>query len=716
MLNLLVMCALLRFAANEPAADLPVILQLQNMPKTVQANPVSHLMARGDYRQAVDEAWDEGGDAAEDLRVFDLFWNTIDAQFACFQDLDTDWDAFRALYRDEVAQGVSRGRLAFILSRMAIDLRESHTSVLDFTVFLTQVVKDTPVLRLLISGTTPFGAAVTSQPDGSGLVYRADPNHPMQLQPGDVLLGYDGVPWSELWPVLLDAGLPIYAVWGSAPRAFEHGMAASIGVNWHLFEVLDVRRRNGAVDHLPTALMSNYTPPLLFRNDQLAVGGMTPLTWEESMQGAPNVRWGVLDDSDIGYIYVYAWSGDVDVLFDQAVTELTLDQDLSGLIIDFRTNFGGNLFLSNPALAKLFQGSTPTIGFARRDPAHPEDRLAMVASDAPEVYTIEGGTSGYDKPIAVLVGPGAVSSGDQVAYRMSFHPQARLFGLTTNGAFNAPADLDLGEGWYARLAVADAYAVTDPQHFLTHDPLMVDVPVWLTPEDVAQGADTVAEAAIAWIQAENADCENPEQWLTHITQTGGFFTSSVAITNHSETDAQVVFQLYEINGESLPATSLSVAAGSTLTESTETLFNQPSLSHLAFCAPEGVVVSVGYRAASGIGATAWVGSEMAASMVHATYPAEWDYASDGLAVLNTSDTATPVTVDLLDANGAVLDSHILSESLAPKAKALLVANSVFEVPASLIRVNAVEPVQVLFLKITHVELGPTYLYKGQTVQ
>ncbi len=694
----------------------PKLWQLQNMPKSHRANPVGHLMERGDYLQAVDEAWGEGGDATEDLRIFDLFWQTIDAEFACFQDLDIDWDSFRDQYRDEVAQGVSRGRLAFILSRMAIELRENHTVVLDFTVFLTQVVKDTPVFRVLISGTTPFGAAVTSQPDGSGLVYRADEQHPLGLEAGDLLLGYDGTPWSQLWPDLLDAGLPIFAVWGSAPQAFEHGMAASIGVNWHLFDELDVLKRDGSIEHVSTSLMTNYEAPLQFHNDQLAVANMTPLTWEESMNGADNVRWGILDGTSIGYVYVYAWLGNVDVLFDQAITELTQENELSGLIIDFRTNFGGNLFLSNPGLNKLFSDRVETVGFAKRDLTQPNNRLAMVASDAPSAYVIEGGGPGFDRPIAVLVGPGAASSGDQVAYRMSLHPSAKLFGMTTNGAFNAPSDLVLGDSWYARYASADAYAVADPNHYLTHDPLNVDVPVWLKPDDVGVGTDTVVKAALAWINAKNAACETPSSWLTHVTQSGGFFESEIGITNGSDQDAEVVLMPYDVAGNALPPTAITVASKSTFTENVETFFNLTNVSHVAVCKDDKVSVSVGYRAASGIGATAWVSTESEAAVEHATYPVEWEFASDGLAVLNTSDVATPITVSVLDETGEVIASHLLSASLAPNAKVLLVINSVFERPGSLIRVTAEQPVQSLFLKITHVELGPTYLYQGQSVR
>ena len=41
--------------------------------------------------------------------------------------------------------------------------------------------------------------------------------------------------------------------------------------------------------------------------------------------------------------------------------------------------------------------------------------------------------------------------------------------------------------------------MSDPTNYLTHDEFVVDEPVWLEPDDVARGLDTVVEAAKAWI-------------------------------------------------------------------------------------------------------------------------------------------------------------------------------------------------------------------------
>ena len=43
-------------------------------------------------------------------------------------------------------------------------------------------------------------------PDSNTLVLRVVPNHPLNLEPGDIILGYEGIPWKNLVQELLDAG------------------------------------------------------------------------------------------------------------------------------------------------------------------------------------------------------------------------------------------------------------------------------------------------------------------------------------------------------------------------------------------------------------------------------------------------------------------------------------------------------------------------------
>jgi len=256
-----------------------------------------------------------------------------------------------------------------------------------------------------------------------------------------------------------------------------------------------LRYATGQVEHLPTTLAQGLvSPPCTEQMDIAGVPKPVP----------PAGRWvdfGLVAGTRIGYIYGYGWVGNAGSQFYNAIRTLTQDIATDGLIVDFRINVGGNMFLSNPGLSLLFAQRQPTIRFAIR--SDPTDHFRMRLFKEPlSLYVIPSAVNPftvYDKPIAVLTGPGALSSGDQVALRMTYLPNVRTFGKSTATAFNAPTSLNLGAGWDAQIAVADAYRIEAPKEFLTHDDFHVDQPVWLQTADVARGQDSVVRAAMRWI-------------------------------------------------------------------------------------------------------------------------------------------------------------------------------------------------------------------------
>jgi hypothetical protein len=481
--------------------ELPIWIQAQ-MARSSPPQVVSRSIPGVDDAQAwsalIDATWGEGLSTGEKLSFFDTFWHTIDQDFACFQDLNVDWDGLRDLYRPEVAAGVSKGRFAAIMGRLSLALMEAHTFAYDrMVVWRTPTVPGVPLLVVGAWGQiNDFGACLTPLPDRSSLVYRAAADHPLGLVPGDIILGYQGRPWEALYPEMLDAGLPVTGFWGSTEETYEHAWLMAAGANWHLFETIDVKRHaTGEVEHIPTSLLSGWRHHT-WCTEQLPVAGVAM----PDIAGGRLFSWGIVEGTRIGYIYGWGWAWDAEQEFRDAVFELMTEHETEGLIIDFRFNMGGNMFLSNPGLGLLFDRPTPTIDFATR--CGDADHLSLCDEGIFISYIIPGDPStSYDRPIAVLVGPGAVSSGDQVALRMGFHPNARFFGKSTNAAFNAAALAYSNEEWEATFAFADAWLLSNPGEYLTHDPLPVDLAVWLEPDDVALGRDTVVEAAVEWIRS-----------------------------------------------------------------------------------------------------------------------------------------------------------------------------------------------------------------------
>jgi hypothetical protein len=459
-----------------------------------------------EWRQLVDETWGPGAPTAEKILIFDAAWDNLDREYGAYMNLDVDMRALRRRYRQEIRSGVSRGRFVAIMNHLSLAMKDAHTAIMNRSVnWGTRMQIGTP---LFVVGAwvdnSPFGAVLTPTPDGSLLVIKALANHALGLEPGDLVLGYDGVPWSVLYRQLLEAELPIRLqwVWGSTDASMKHCMLMSAAMNWHLFDTIDIQKYGSEdIVSLPTDLLVNQSGTI-WGNEQLPVPGVEM----PDFVNEDYITWGVIDGTEIGYIYVASWSyRDEDEISEQwyeALDELMHNYETIGLIVDFRLNYGGYMLEAHDGYSLLFNERIAAVAFDLR--GSPDDHLDMVPhrTFTAERFTIPGDPATfYDKPIAVLTGPGAVSNGDWESLRMGFHPMVRTFGKPSNGAFTLSDTPNLGDDWYFSKATGSGYLV-DGHRYFAHTGVQVDREVWLTRDDVAEGRDTVVAAAVRWIEGD----------------------------------------------------------------------------------------------------------------------------------------------------------------------------------------------------------------------
>jgi len=457
----------------------------------------------GEWREAIDAEWGPGMSAAEQLAIFDAAWQAIDRGYGAFVNFRVDMGALRDRWRPEIEEGVSKGRFAAIMNHLSFAMRDAHTTIMRRSVnWSTTIRKGTPML--IIGGwedNARFGASLTPMADGSLLVFRTAIDHPLGLEPGDLVIGYDGVPWRELYRRLLAAELPIQqrSSWGSTSESMRHALLISAGLNWHLFDTIEIQKYGSDdVMSYPTSLLANQFQRV-WGNEQLPVAGV-------AMPHFPSrdyISWGVVEDTQIGYIYVASWHWEdeyrISEQWYEAVDELMNHHETVGLIIDFRLNYGGSMLEAHDGYSLLFNERIRNFSFDVR--GSPNDHLDMVPHPTFNswLFTIPGDPSTYyNKPIAVLIGPGAVSNGDWESLRMGYHPMALRIGKPTNGAFTSSDFPDLGDDWFFTRATGSGYLV-DGHRYLAHTGVRPEVEIWLDRDDVAEGRDTVVEAAIRWI-------------------------------------------------------------------------------------------------------------------------------------------------------------------------------------------------------------------------
>jgi C-terminal processing protease CtpA/Prc len=220
------------------------------------------------------------------------------------------------------------------------------------------------------------------------------------------------------------------------------------------------------------------------------------------------VTWGVVQGTNIGYVYAWDWwTYATRDSFYNAINNLRRNHNVRGLVIDFRMNGGGYGQRANGGLSQLF-GFDPTSNMSVALRNNPTDRMSFSFSPATWLQFTPT-TDPFDRPIALLIGPGCQSAGDWNAFRMRFHPMVRLFGKPTNGGFHA--------GTYTGQTFSDRWFYEFPRNVfssnrpreghLIHRGVRPHEEVWLTRDGVARGEDDVVKRALAWIDSLATDVD-----------------------------------------------------------------------------------------------------------------------------------------------------------------------------------------------------------------
>lgn len=468
-----------------------------------------------DWQAVIDTTWGEGMSTEKKLQIFDTFWNQIDETYPSFFNMQINWDSLYTHYRPEIEAGVSQGRFYAIMCQLNYELADFHTFTHDFSIsfdelksgiplFVTTGLRSAVFPLIGVEDSSHFGAGLSPLPDSSLLVYQAAEDHPLELVPGDIVLGYDGKPWKILYRELLEAELPFAMPMGvgSCPKSQIYNLLTSVGENWHLFDEIDiVKFMSGDTIHLSTKLMQQTHTPLM-ATMQLPVSGVSFPDYSNKH----DVSWGIVSGTGIGYIYVWSWRNeDYGVSstgneFEHAILSLLNDYEISGLIIDSRFNIGGETeYLKG--LSILFNQDQKT--YIQMERLDPNDHFSMQPRVQFDLIDVQADNFLFDKPIALLTGPGSISAGDLMPLQTRYHPMCKTFGLTTNGAFGAQENFNLSQidnNWSGSLTISNFCLRENPEKYLTHLDHPVDEEVWFTKEDAANGEDTVVKKAIEWIQ------------------------------------------------------------------------------------------------------------------------------------------------------------------------------------------------------------------------
>lgn len=509
----LVLALLLASCGGEPSSADGATDTIEDSPPDPAGEPPPTPAER------VDAYWGAAPDPETRLLVYNEIWEALAENYAAFAVRGIDWDHSRATYQPMVEEATSYGRFFQILSHMlGAHLQDGHTWIFSQRVcFDTDLSDRPPIFRLRMHSST-LGACVTPMEDGSLLVYRVAPDNPAGLEPGDAILGYDGIAWGDLLGVIESWRLPTCGHHAASDEAESYNFMVNAVNNAHLFASLDVQRRGSAPESIPTDSLITYrndphgdvwSPSSgIVCSEQLPVAGV-PFPWVDfsesgdPMNGDGFLSSGRVEGTNVGYIYLYSWGLQTSRDLEEAIAGL-LDTD--GLIIDQRYNVGGHATWDR-GVSILFDADHPDVMYQAFRDLDSSDYTALDL-DTPRPgygwYSLEADEATfYDRPIAVLQGPHAASAGDIFPWLMTLHPRSRRFGLPTHGSFGGlvcwrctEPDPHLSDLFIALTNHTDLDASLVPLQGTDQIP---EQTVVLDRDDVAAGTDTVVRAALDWI-------------------------------------------------------------------------------------------------------------------------------------------------------------------------------------------------------------------------
>jgi hypothetical protein len=202
-----------------------------------------------------------------------------------------------------------------------------------------------------------------------------------------------------------------------------------------------------------------------------------------------NIFYGKVESVNLGYICIKSFVGkDTNqyAVIDKILTDFS---NTDGIIIDVRSNTGGNS-INGSTISKRFADSKRFVHKTRyRNGDKHEDFTNWIDS-----YLIPGGNVHYSKPIAVLTNRKCYSATGWFLLEMRSLPQVKIIGDTTGGGSAQPIVRELPNGWIVR--VSNSQRLTPEGVDDQYTGLYPDIPIWISKNEMDNGEDKILERAI----------------------------------------------------------------------------------------------------------------------------------------------------------------------------------------------------------------------------
>lgn len=420
-------------------------------------------------------------DTQEALSRLEAIWSFYNQSYGAFPAKTVDWPAVRTAYHTRIEDATSAFEASWLLSLMVDQLHDGHSYAMDR--------QRCDLTGQLGQGYSNVGACVTEIQGGTLHVYRLGPFNPAGFELGDELLSIDG---RDVDALLGDLEQQPRCVLQASTPAMSRGQL----VDGLLLRAPGQRRvelrRDGRVVTLMVTVEPSQTD--LLRCDGRV--GPAPVT-SHSFDIQSTVLAG-----DVLYVHLPYFGGH-DILggfvsqpvIDELRALLQQAKEHRGLVLDLRSNSGGSptVYL---ALAGWLYTEPTTLFFC-----HYKNGLRYTDHGPKWPMSVAPDPSlSCNSPLALLVNSRTFGAGDFTTYFLQATDRATTFGEPSGGGFGNGNTKPFDAGW--TLGFNDILCTDLEGNPLEGNPPDVDVPVQYTSADLAQGVDTVIEAARSWVAAQ----------------------------------------------------------------------------------------------------------------------------------------------------------------------------------------------------------------------
>jgi hypothetical protein len=466
---------------------------------------------------------------------FQAIWSFIRTEFPGFIGLvktennpdGVDFDEYGRMGYQAIDEAESYGEYATILTKMGWILQEGHTSIETRRISggndLTPYRPNSPVLRAGFT-ISMIGACYTVTENEEMVITEIDPDedNPYNFKKGDEIVGFNGIPWAEWLPHLMEADLPVVGSPASNEAAIWYKMLRLGMTNVNLFEKINIKRVDtGEIETMDIGFIpfsfTEYYPCPDYIGD---VKGVSRPKVSVFYGIGDTITYGVMEDENIGYMYITEcpsgfrekegtsvwdpyeteWSRE----FNRIVLELMKETD--GIIIDLRYNVGGRNETFYLGLSKLIDNPEDKTVFTMLSRDYDNPDITALNEIGTAEAKLKGDDTDYDKPVVILTGPDCISACDfLIAFFDLFPEEFTIIGKENNGSFTGVSGdtYDLGEDTVSRyipLQVGAYKYGKDDFDILLRRADFVDEFVWHTKESIINDIDNVRQRAIEIIK------------------------------------------------------------------------------------------------------------------------------------------------------------------------------------------------------------------------